>query len=298
MSPLYFTIVQYLVFSIFLFTGTTILYQTITSREVRKLHRIKLVENIQKSKSTAEEKLTSNGFNAQLRQAGITFLNSFRYETVRFVLLIIYLFYYIIWPPLEGNTVSTTPLIVLFLLAVATEHRLKPPISIINVVINRLIARKRKNRRTELFTLYDILKADLKALQDKQDVNIYALLKSSLPMFRYINGTVSRFLSLWVTNPEKAKDVFYEDIKTPGARTLGEVIVKIDTASRDEALHVIQSESSVFAENYFKTEVKNNQKRKNILMTSFSVNVLVNATWLIALIATMLLIQLNSTMIQ
>lgn len=287
-------ICKYVVFSIFLFTGTIIFYQTITPKTVRESHRIRFKETLQLSTKKAEKKIRNISFDEKLIQAGLPFLNSFRYEVIRLVIFLFIILNYMLLPVIAGNGFQIQSISILILAWLVTEHRFNIPVSIPNIVTDILIANKRRARSIELFTLYDALKTDLNELEPNQTVNVYNLLKESLPMFRYLNGTISRFLSTVLTNPKDAEKVFYEDIKTQGAKTIGEIIVKIDQLSRDEALTILQTESSTYSNHFFKEEFRNGQKKKNRLQTFFSVNVLFNIAWLILFITNMLLIQITN----
>ncbi|MFD1609806.1 hypothetical protein [Oceanobacillus luteolus] len=287
-------ILKYMVFGIFLFAGTIVLYRTITPKELRETHRLRFKEKLFYSAKSTEKKLQNKSFDEKLKEAGLSYLNSFRYEIIRLIIVLLFIVNYLILPAVRGEGLTAVSLSILLLIWLLTEHRFQIPVSLINPALNLLISNKQKKRSIELFTLYDVLKSDLQALHDNQSVNVYNLMKDSLPMYRHIDGTVSRFLSTFLTNPKAAEKVFYEDIKTLGAKTLGEIIIKIDNLSRDEALEIIQTESNSYAQHFFKEEFREGQKRKNRLQTLFSINVLFNAAWLIIFITSMLLIQIGS----
>lgn len=286
-------ILKYIVFGIFLISGTTLLYRTITPKEVRDTHRLRFKERLYYNKKNTEEKLQNRSFDEKIKEAGLPFLNSFRYELIRIGIFLLYTVNYIVLPIIRGEGLTMVSISILLLLWLLTEHRFHIPVSLVNPVLNLLIRSKQKKRSIELFTLYDVLKSDLQALNEDQNVNVYNLLKDSLSMYRYIDGTVSRFLSTYLTNPKAAEKVFYEDINTLGAKTLGEIIIKIDNLNRDEALEIIQNESSSYSQHFFKEEFREGQKRKSRLQTVFSVNVLFNAAWLIIFITSMLLLQIG-----
>lgn len=287
-------IVKYLLFSIFLFSGTFLIYKTITPKEIRDSHRLRFKQQLQTKMKTTEKKLKSISFDERLKEAGLPFMNSFRFEMIRIGILVIFIINYWLLPVLSGEGINIQSISILIVLWLITEHRFNIPVSLTNIILKVLTAQKKKVRSIELFTLYDVLKTELNTLHSNQTVNVYNLLKDSLPMFRYLNGTLSRFLSTLLTNPSLAQSVFYDDIKTQGAKTIGEIIVKIDNLSRDEALEVIQTESSAYSSHFFKQEFRNGQKRKNRLQALFSVNVLFNAAWLIIFITNMLMIQMNN----
>lgn len=284
-------ILKYTIFGVFLISGTTMIYRTITPKEIRETHRLRFKEKFYYSKKHTEERLQNRSFDEKLKEAGLPFLNSVRFELIRLTVFLIYIVSYMILPIINGENLTAATISILLIMWVITEHRFHIPVSLVNPVLNLLIRSRQKKRSIELFTLYDVLKSDLQALQENQRVNVYNLLKDSLSMYKEIDGTVSRFLSTYLTNPKAAEKVFYEDINTLGAKTLGEIIVKIDNLSRDEALDVIQTESSTYSQHFFKEEFREGQKRKSRLQFFFSVNVLLNAAWLILFITSMVLMQ-------
>lgn len=288
-------IVKYIVFSIFLFYGTFVFYKAITPKEVRDTHRLRFKEQFEtRAKSTAN-KIQSVSFDDKLKEAGLPFINSFRYEMIRLVIFLFIIGNYVILPMLSGQGFNIQSISIMLVVWILTEYRINFFVSIPNLITNFLITNKKRARSIELFTLYDVLKTDLSELERGQTVNVYNLLKDALPMFRHIDGTLSKFLSTSLTNPKQAEKILYDDIKTQGAKALGEIIVRIDELGRDEALAIIETESSTYANHFFKEEFRNGQKRKNRLQMLFSVNVLFNAAWLILFITNMLLLQMNNT---
>lgn len=291
---LFLEIAKYITFSIFLFYGTFLFYQTITPKEVRDTHRLRFKEQLYLRTKKAEENLQSVSFDEKLKEAGLPFLTSFRYEIFRLVIFLFLIGNYMVLPIINGQGFNIQGVSVLILAWLLTEFRFNIPVSLPNMITNVLIANKKRARSIELFTLYDILKTDLSELDKDQTVNVYNLLKEALPMFSHIDGTLSRLLSTLLTNPKAAEKILYGDIKTQGAKTLGEIIVKVDELSRDEALNIIETESSTYSNRFFKEEFRNGQKRKTRLQMLFSVNVLLNAGWLILFITNMVMLQINN----
>lgn len=287
-------VAKYFLFSLFLVSGALVFYRATTPKETRESHRLRFKEQIQSRAKKTEKKVQNITFEERLREAGLPFLNTYRFELGRLVVLILFICNYWILPVINGAGFDVRTISLLLVIWLITEHRFKIPVSITNMVINMLIAKKKRERSIELFTLYDVLKTELSSLQRNQSVNVYNLLKDSLPMFRYIDGTLSRFLSTLLTNSNLAERILHEEIKTQGSKTLGEILVKIDNLNRDEALEIIQTESATYSGHYFKEEFRKGQKKKNRLQLVFSVNVLFNAAWLIIFLTNMLMLQLNN----
>ncbi|MEQ2529098.1 hypothetical protein WMO40_20700 [Bacillaceae bacterium CLA-AA-H227] len=132
-----------------------------------------------------------------------------------------------------------------------------------------------------MFTLFDLLKADLYSLKSSQQVNVYNILRDSLPMFEYIQGSISRLLSLWKNSPEKAKNTLYEDIGGETSKILGEIIFKLDQTPKEEALRIIESEASVFSFTYYENEMQSTGKKKTIIFTFFTFTSVIIIAWLV-----------------
>ncbi|MGE2624390.1 hypothetical protein ACQH8C_24910, partial [Escherichia coli] len=102
-----------------------------------------------------------------------------------------------------------------------------------------------------------------------------------LPMFEHIDGTIARFLSLWKSDPEKAKDVFHEDIGGEGTKALGDIIFKMDQTSKEQALETINAESSVFAFSYYEAQMQQSGKSKTLMFGIFTTTSLLIISWLV-----------------
>lgn len=287
-------ILKYTLFSTFLFSGAFFFYKGITPKEIQESHRLRFKEQLNSKQKQLEKRIENTSFEQKLKEAGLTFVTTYRFEMIRIGILILLFINYWIIPLLSGKGIVIQSISLIIVLWLLTEYRYKIPVSLTNLLINALIRQKKRARSIELFTLYDVLKTELKSLSGNQNVNVYNLLKDSLSMFKYIKGTLSRLLSTILTNPKLAERVLYEDIKTPASKTLGEIIVKIDNLTRDEALEIIETESKAYSNHFFKEEFRSGQKRKNRLQVFFSCSVLLNAAWLVIFITNMLLIQLQN----
>ncbi|MBU8732496.1 hypothetical protein KM915_20830 [Cytobacillus oceanisediminis] len=264
--------------------GTYYLYKSLTSAEERKVYRTKIIKQYEDKKKQIVEKNSESAFQKRLKETGIN-LSAVRFQIYRWTFLVITFLYYVFNIILYPEQYDRSILIIPLFFFVLTEPRLS--FSLANIIVSELIKRKRKKRILELFTLFDILKADLNSLADEQEVNVYSILKESLPLFEQITGSVSRFLSLWKTSPDDAKNVFYQEIGGESAKVLGDVLYKLDQTSKKEALSIIESESSIFSYAYYEKEIQSGIKRKNGFFLLFSANILLIIAWLIFIVFTM-----------
>lgn len=278
-------IVEYGIYIGFLVLGTYYLYKSLTSNEERKFYRIKLIKEINERRNSIVAKSTESDFQKKLRVTGISFLSAVRYQIFRWSFIIVATGYYLILPIIKTDQFDRSLFSIPVLLILISEPKFK--FSVVSKVLDSLIKRKKRQRTIELFTLFDMLKAELITLNKDQDVNIYNMLKDSITMFEYIPGTISRFLSLWKSSPETAKDVFYLEIGGESAKVLGDILFKLDNTSKDEALKILESESSIFSFSYYESELQGSIKQKNAFSLLFSVNILLIIAWLIIIVFTM-----------
>lgn len=256
------------------------IYKSLNTIEERKFFRTKLLREINIRKRELIQKSKESELQERLKLTGISYLTALKVQVARIILITIVTLYYVVLP-LALSNFTVLKLFIPLLLFGLTEPYFKW--SLINVVINYFINMKRKQKTTEVFALFDILKSDLSSLGQNQEVNIYSIIKDSIPMFEHISGSLSRVLSLWKHSPEKAKDVLYEEIGGESTKILGEIIYKLDQTSRKEALEIIQSESEVFSTSYYEEELQNNSKKKSLLFSIYSVANLLILGWLIIL---------------
>jgi len=265
-------------------------YHAMTSEEERKVYRTKLFKQIDERKNAIVEKNKDSPFDLKLKATGWP-INAYKFQIYRWAFLVVTTIYYVLTPLMVSHTVNRSVLAMPLLFFVLTEPRIK--FSVVSKLVDFLINVKRRKKVLELFTLFDILKADLSTLTSEQSVNIYTILKDSLSMFEHINGSVSRFLSVWKTDPNKAKTVFVSDIGGESAGVLGEILFKLDKTSKNEALNIIESEASVFSFAYYEREVQSGIKRKNLFFFLFSSNILLIIAWLFIIVFTMFMNSMN-----
>ncbi|MGM1370611.1 hypothetical protein [Bacillus cereus] len=275
----------YLLVLIFFGTGAYQTYALCTSLEERKLQRTKIAQSIQQKKKKFILANNKSKFQQKLSTAEIKYIKASHYQITRIVVLLFLAIYYLAIPYVTLGEFSVMSLLLVWGIYLATEPIFK--YSIISMIINYLIALKYQKKMTEVFTLFDVLKADLYSLNPSQEVNIYGIIRDSLPMFEHIDGTIARFLSLWKSDPEKAKDVFHEDIGGEGTKALGDIIFKMDQTSKDQALETINAESSVFAFSYYEAQMQQSGKSKTVMFGFFTTTSLLIISWLVLYIFAM-----------
>jgi hypothetical protein len=275
----------YVVYLALVIMGAYYIFKTLTNFEERKIYRTKILKQINDKKEAFVKKNKESVFQKKLQSTGIRYLSATRYQIIRISFILTMTAYYGVVPNLNSEVYDLTYLAIPPLLIILSEPNFK--YSVTTLAVNMLIKRKNKKKIVELFTLFDMLKAELNTLKANQEVNIYNILRGYLPMFEHITGTLTKFLSLWRTSPEEAKNVFSTDIGEESASVLGDILYKLDNTAKNEALKIIEAESNVFSFTYYESQMHSSVKVKNIFFIMFSVNIVLILAWLITFIYTM-----------
>lgn len=287
---LVFTIVEYTLMFLFLAIGAYYIYNMITTIEERKVYRAKLLKQLKDTKNDFIKKNEESKVQKILKEAGIP-LTATRFTIYR-IILIIFMFCYIPFYSIFLNgEINFYSLFIPVIFILITEPKIK--FSPISLLFNFFIKNKKKQKILELFTLFDILKAELSTLSYNQEINIYTVLKDSLPLLEHIQGTMSRFLSLWKTNPEMATHVFYKEIPSESAKILGEILYKLDKASKKEALQIIEAEAKFFSFSYFESELQTSGKKRIAYYTFFFMSVLSIIFWTFSMLSSTTMLNMN-----
>lgn len=259
--------------------GAIYLYRLITSQEERKIYKLKLIKQVNEKKKKVVEANHESKLQKKLNLTGLK-LSALKFQAIRIISILVISAYYIIVPLFKDHSFSINVLTIPAALFILTEPTFFK-YSLVNFGLEALIKRKQRKKIIEVFTLFDVLKADLYSLKSSQEVNIYNILRDSTPMFEYINGTLSRLLSVWKTSPEKAKNVLFEDIGEESTKILGDIIYKLDHNTKEEALKIIEAEASVFSFSYYESELQRSGKTKTLLYGFFTLTSVLIIAWLV-----------------
>lgn len=287
------TIIQYGIFFMILSGSAYYMYQRLTTKDEREFYRLKIQKEIAERKDKLVEKELNSNFQKKIEQAQLKRFNAFRFQFVRLLFIIYFAFNYLVIPYIDGEGIGRLLLLSFVTIIILSEPRFK--FSLINVFLNSIIHRKQKAKIIELFTLFDILKAELNTLKDEQEVNVYSIIQNVLPMFNHIQGTLSKFLSLWKRSPKVAKEIFHDEIGGDSAKAIGDILYKLDSVSRKDALEVIESESSVFSVQYYQKELQKATKSSTAFFGFFLTTNVIVIIWLIVFVFVMIQERMNGT---
>ncbi|MEC2469641.1 hypothetical protein P9X10_33650, partial [Bacillus cereus] len=157
----------YLLVLIFFGIGAYQTYALCTSIEERKLQRTKIAQSIQQKKKKFILVNNKSKFQQKLSTAEIKYIKASHYQITRMVVLLFLAIYYLAIPYVTLGEFSVMSLLVVWSIYLATEPIFK--YSIISMIINYLITLKYQKKITEVFTLFDVLKADLYSLNPSQE---------------------------------------------------------------------------------------------------------------------------------
>ena len=285
-------LVQYVIYLSLITYSSYYMFRLLTTEEERSFYKSKVRKEFTVRKDKLIERELSSSLQEKIEVAGIKHVNAFRYQIVRILLLLYLLYEYVVNTITAGNSIAF-PLTIIVGLILLTEPKFK--FSLINVFLNIIIKRKQKAKVIELFTLFDMVKSDLHTLNDEQEVNVYNTIKSVLPMFNHIQGTLSKFLSYWKRSPSYARDVFYSEIGGENAKTLSDILYRLDSVSKEEAIKIIESESSVFSKQYSQKELQKGTKKTTAYYGFFlTANILI-VIWMIVYVSVMVMEGFSNT---
>lgn len=279
-------VLEYVIYFLLVGLAAYQMYQSLTTQQERRSHRTRIQREIEERREKMVEKSAQTTFAAKLGTAGNPlFLTALKFQTIRYAVFAGVTLYYVIVPLFVSGHISLTVVGFVALFFVATSPGLN--VSLTNVALNKVIAFHNRRKYIELFTLFDMLKAELKSLNRNQHVNVYHLLNDSMPYFDYIDNGIMKFLRFWKTDPDKARIVFAKEIGGDHAEQLASILFKLDETSRNYAIEIIDGASKVFSTDYFESMNRRTEGKSitfNVLF--FGVNIL-TLIWLIVMVVSM-----------
>ncbi|MBA2176830.1 hypothetical protein H0266_18280 [Halobacillus locisalis] len=254
-------------------------YSYLSSNEERQLFRTRFKKQYQQRQEQVKKRLSYGSLDQRLKSVGIR-MSAIKYQSIRFITIALLTGYYVlrplVVPELEFQLLSV---VLIGFLLVMTEPMLD--FSFIRIAISFIDAKKRRKKTIEMFTLYSLIKVELTSDSSMAQTNVYNFLRDTQSLFDDINSTITRFLAQWKSNPELAKNVFYEDVGGDDAKILGEILYQVDSIPKEEGLKVIDSESEVFSHQFFEREVESNIKKSKLFYLFGTITVFMWLAWIV-----------------
>lgn len=269
----------------------------VTTENERKRYRTKIQKELSQQKERIKVNAEESNFAQKLKEAGNPFhITAFRYQLFRWGFIVAIFTYYVIIPIIQSAELNSLVLALIIAITLLTSPGFN--FSITNYLLQQLTLLRNKRKQTELFTLFDMLQAELTSLNQEQEINVYNLLKECVPYFEYIDTAIMKYLHLWKHDPQKAKEQLALEIGGEDAEALSNILYKIDETSKEHAIQIIRGASQVFSASYFEGGNRKNEK-KNMMVHAFffSVNLL-TIIWLLVMIVSMFTDLLNVTNIK
>lgn len=287
----------YILYLLIVCISSYLAFILVTTENERKRYRTKIQRELSQQKNRIKENAEESNFAKKLKEAGSPFqVTAFRYQLFRWGFIAAIFSYYVVNPIIQRSEFNSLVLALVIAITLITSPGFN--FSLTNYLLQQLTLLRNKRKQTELFTLFDMLQAELTSLNQEQEINVYNLLKECIPYFEYIDTAIMKYLHLWKHNPQKAKEQLSLEIGGEDAEALSNILYKIDETSKEHAIEILKGASQIFSASYF--EGGNRKKEKKNMMVHaffFSVNLL-TIVWLLVMIVSMFTDLLNVTNIK
>lgn len=223
-----------------------LLYSGLTSSLEQKFLRLRFQENIRLQQQRFKQEVLNSKAELLFKQAGYPFkLNNLRWMYIQFTLLGILAINYILIPLLTTGTYSLSAVIMLIVVFLFTWTSFK--YSIIRYTLNKVGEYKKEKRNAELYSLYDMILSEVEMMNTTR-INAYSLLRSLKPYFKELDGAMTRLLSNWTSSlgPEKALDLFAEELGTKEVKSLVTTLKRLDDSKKEAIVQSLTEMKDMF----------------------------------------------------
>ncbi|WP_202078158.1 hypothetical protein [Caldalkalibacillus salinus] len=287
-------ITTYIIYSTVVLVATLKMYQFLTTETERKRYRTKIQRVVDERKYEMIKKAEQTSLEKKLKRAGVpSIINAFRFQVCRWTVISTLCVYYVILPSIDQHSVPMSSLLGVVTLLILSSPSLR--FSLTNYLLDQLRLFRERKKHQELFTLFDMLQAELTSLTEGQEINVYNLIRESVPYFQYINHALLKFLYTWKYDPRLAKTQFSTEVGGEDAETLSNILYKIDDTSKEDAIQILKGASKVFSVSYFEGGNRKKEKRFILIDTFFFCVNLLTIAWLLLMIVTMFTDLLETT---
>lgn len=254
------------------------------SKDERAFIRNRITRSWSKQASQLKESAKSSEVTDMFRSAGLSWITNIRWLIFRFSLVVIGAVIFLF------NEDTTTALIYVVLMQLLTEPTWK--FSGIQMLLKARIKQIRRQKENELFSLFSLLKTDLISSQTSQ-INVYHLVKSSLPYFHSIKPVMILFLNQWKKSPELAGEVFEKELGGETAQFVGDILARLHNMSRKDAIHLLTEQNKVFAYERSERSMQQAEVQRNFYWLFFFSSASLTIVWFMIFIFNITLKALN-----
>lgn len=270
MSAYVVVIFQYGVYAILMSIALIQLYAALWTTEEKIYLRNRVIRTWKLGKLKTSKLSDESEVTLWFRQAGFPWMTSIRWLILRLSLLLVGTVYL--------SITSTLTMVVLYvaIFQILTEPLFK--YSGIRLLLKFRNQHIQQQKETELFTLFALIKTDLLS-SNESHVNVYYMLKKTLPYFQHINGTIIRFLHKWRQSPELAAKVFEEDLGGETAEFMVDILSRLHNMDRESALDLLSEQSQVLTFKRTELSMRKAEVQRNLFYTFYLIATFIGIFW-------------------
>ncbi|WP_281864827.1 hypothetical protein [Planomicrobium okeanokoites] len=264
------TAIQYGVFLIFVVLAMMQTYAALYSKEERRFMRNRVKRNLRKQNEVTKKRAAESEVTLMFGEAHLPWMNTLRFALLRVIGLMGGLMY------LSFTTSWTNTVLFMVFWLVLTEPLFK--FSLIRLYLARRIKKITEKKEGELFSLFAMLKTDLIG-NTRDEINVYHLLKDTLPYVYYIKPMVNQFLRQWKESPQTAGQNFESALGGETAQFLGDFLGGLHRMDRDNALQVLEEQNEVFGHRRSEMLLQKAEVQRNSFYTFFFLSAFAVIGW-------------------
>lgn len=252
--------IQYGVFLIFVVLAIMQTYAALYSKEERRFMRNRVKRKLRKQNEVTKKRSAESEITLLFEEAHLSWLNNIRFAMIRMIGLLVGLLYF------SFTTSSTNTILFLVAWLILSEPVFK--FSLIRLYLARRIKKITEKKEGELFSLFAMLKTDLIG-NIRDEINVYHLLKDTLPYVHYIKPMMNQFLRQWKDSPQLAGQNFEAALGGETAQFLGDFLGSLHKMDRNNALKVLDEQNEVFGHRRSEMLLQKAEVQRNSFFTFF-----------------------------
>lgn len=253
-------LIQYGVFTVILALATGFAYSALWTTDERVFLRNRMMRTWTNQSKALQVKAKESEVTLLFKQAGYSWMTNIRWMLIRTGVLVIGVAYL-----MTTQSMSTTLLFVGVWL-IATEPVLK--FSMIRLLLKFRTEAVRRKKESELFSLFALIKTDLMANRSDQ-INVYHLIRETLPYFSSIKLVLFAFLEKWSESPEEAGKVFEKELGSDTAQFVGDTLAQLHKLPRQKAIQLLSEQGKVFVYKRSELAMQQAEMQRNFFFIFF-----------------------------
>lgn len=261
-----FKILPYLVYTLsIILAGVAglLVYTGLSSKHERVQNRIRLQQNIIKSRKLLVQKAGRSKAETWLKEAQYPLgLTGLKYYLIIGILISFLISYYIVLPVfIDGGIDNSTLLALLLIITVVVVFSPNVPFSLFSYLMKKVIEFHKAKKQAEIFMLYDLLINEIE-MMNVHRINTYNILRNIKPYFDVLDKDLTRLLSSWSSDegPKAALTKFENELDSKESQALVGVIKNLDDLDQQTALNHLRGMHSMFV----KSQIENYRRKRKL----------------------------------